>query len=295
MQNPEPTVTIGVISALHRALGRALSQYRDYNDLIQTDAAINPGNSGGPLVNLRGEVVGINVAIFSTSGGYQGIGFAIPVNSAKRVISRLIEGKKILYGWLGVTVQDLSEDLAKHFGLPDKNGVLVAKILEKSPAQKAGMKETDIIKQFDDKPINSVRELLSIVGNTEVGRKVKVLVIREKKLLTLEVEIGERPQDLEQIAQQGVPSGNWRGLEVEDLSSDKVKRFRIEENKGVVVVDVQPNSPADEAGIISGDVISEINRQTVKNISDYEKITRVLKGNALVRTSRGYFLIKESE
>jgi len=130
LQNSEPTVTAGVISALHRSLGRGLSQDKDYNDLIQTDAAINPGNSGGPLVNLKGEVVGINVAIFSTSGGYQGIGFAIPVNNAKRVISRLIEGKKILYGWLGVTVQDLTDDLIKHFGLPDKNGALVAKVLE---------------------------------------------------------------------------------------------------------------------------------------------------------------------
>ncbi|MDD5254616.1 MAG: trypsin-like peptidase domain-containing protein, partial [Candidatus Omnitrophica bacterium] len=122
LENPEPTVTAGVISALHRSLGRGLSRgERDYNDLIQTDAAINPGNSGGPLVNLKGEVIGINVAIFSTSGGYQGIGFAIPVNNAKRILSRLIEGKKILYGWMGVTIQDLTGEMSSYFGLPDKN------------------------------------------------------------------------------------------------------------------------------------------------------------------------------
>ena len=294
MQNPEPTVTAGVISALHRSLGRTVSRDRDYNDLIQTDAAINPGNSGGPLVNLKGEVVGINVAIFSTSGGYQGIGFAIPINNAKRVISRLIEGKKILYGWLGVTVQDLTDDLVKYFGLPDKNGVLVAKVLENSPAQKGGIKESDCIRQFDNKTVNNVRELLNAVGKAEVGRKVKVLVIRDKKELTLDVEIGERPQDLEQVSSY-VESGKWRGLEVEDITLKNAQRFRIEEKAGIVVTDVDSNSPADDAGVIPGDVILEINKQAVKNISDYQKITKALKGNALIRTSRGYFIVKGEE
>jgi serine protease Do len=294
LQNPEPTVTAGVISALHRSLGRTISRDRDYNDLIQTDAAINPGNSGGPLVNLKGEIVGINVAIFSTSGGYQGIGFAIPVNNAKRIISRLIEGKKILYGWLGVTVQDLTEDLAKHFGLTDRNGILVAKVLENSPAQKGGIKEGDIIKEFDNKPINNVRELLNIVGKTEVGRRVKAVVIRDKKEMALEVVIGERPQDLEERVSEET-TGKWRGLEVEDLTPENIRRFRIQEKKGVVVVDVEPNSLTDAAGIIPGDIILEINKQSVKNISDYQKLTRDLKGDVLVKTSRGYFLIKEGE
>ena len=291
MQNPEPTVTAGVISALHRSLGRTLSRDRDYNDLIQTDAAINPGNSGGPLVNLKGEIVGINVAIFTTSGGYQGIGFAIPINSAKRIISRLIEGKKILYGWLGVTVQDLNEDLVKHFGLSSKNGALVAGVLENSPAKKAGIKESDVIIKFDHKDINNVRELLSVVGKTEVGRKIKMVVIRQKKELTLEAEISERPQGLlEKVSYEA--AGKWRGLEVEDLGSQNARRFRIEEKKGVVVVDIEPNSPADEAGLIPGDVILEINKQSIKNLSDYERVTKELKGNALIRTTRGYFVIK---
>lgn len=294
MQNPEPTVTAGVISALHRSLGRMLSRDRDYNDLIQTDAAINPGNSGGPLVNLKGEVVGINVAIFSTSGGYQGVGFAMPINHAKKIISRLIEGKKILYGWLGVTVQDLTEDLAKYFGLADKNGVLVAGVLENSPAKKGGIKESDCIKEFDNKPINNVKELLNAVAATEVGRKVKAVVIRDKKPLALEVQVGERPEDLEETAiPQRSVSGAWRGLEVEDLTAETARRLRIEEEKGVVIVDIEPNSPADEAGLIPGDVILEINKQSVKNISDYQRLTKELKGDCLVRVARGYFVVKE--
>jgi len=291
MQNPEPTVTVGVISALHRSLGRTLGRDRDYNDLIQTDAAINPGNSGGPLVNLKGELVGINVAIFSTSGGYQGVGFAIPINNAKKIIANLIEGKKITYGWFGVTVQDLTEELAKYFGLPDKNGALVIGVIENSPAQKAGIKESDIIKQIDNKPINNTRELLSIVGKAEVGGKVKAGVLRDKKEITLEVVIGERPENLGET-QVKETYNKWRGLEVQDLTPDIASRLGIDEKKGVVVVDVEPNSPADEAGIVAGDVILEINKQAVKNVSDYQKITKGLKGDALVKLSRGFVLIK---
>lgn len=294
MQNPEPTVTAGVISALHRSLGRVLSRDRDYNDLIQTDAAINPGNSGGPLVNLKGEVVGINVAIFSTSGGYQGLGFAIPINSAKRIITQLKEGKKIVYGWLGVTVQDLSDDLAKQFALSDKNGALISKVLENSPAQKAGLKEGDVIRQIDNKNINNIKELLSTVGGLEVGRKVKIMVVRDKKQLVTEVEIGERPQDVEG-AEHAESLDKWRGLSVEDLTSDIAKRFKTEEKKGVMVIEVEPGSSADQAGIIPGDIILEINKEAVKNIPDYQKATKEIKGNILIRTTRGYFIIKESE
>lgn len=283
LQNPEPTVTTGVISAMHRTLGRTISSDKDYNDLIQTDAAINPGNSGGPLVNLRGEVIGINVAIFSTSGGYQGIGFAIPVNNAKRIISRLIEGKKILYGWLGVTVQDLTDDLVKYFGLVDKEGVLVAKVIEEGPAQKAGIKEGDCIRQFDNKPVKNVRELLNAVAKTETGRSVKVTLAREKKELSLTVQIGERPESVDATgAKEPESVGNWRGLEVEEKS-------------GVVIVSVEPSSPAEAAGLVAGDVIMEINKQAVKSVSDYNKLTQGLKGDALIKTVRGFFIVKESE
>jgi serine protease Do len=261
--------------------------------MIQTDAAINPGNSGGPLVNLKGEMVGINVAIFSTSGGYQGVGFAIPINRAKKIISRLIEGKKIQYGWLGITVQNLTDDLASYFGLPDKNGVLVAKVLEDGPAKKADMKEGDVIKKVDDKVVNNVKELLSVIGAAEVNKKVKILVIRDKKEKTLEVQIGERPETAEEEESVSEEvSGGWRGLTVEDLTSENAKRFRIEGKKGVVVVNVEPNSQADVVSMIPGDLISEINKQPVKNVSDYERITKGLKGDALVKTERGFFIFK---
>ncbi len=296
MSNPEPTVTAGVISALHRTLGRVVAQNKDFNDLIQTDAAINPGNSGGPLVNLKGEIIGVNVAIFSTSGGYQGVGFAIPINNAKRIITRLIEGKKIAYGWLGVTVQDLSEDMAKYFGLSDKKGVLIAKVIEDGPGAKSDMKERDIIKMFDNKPINQVKDLLSIVGNTEVGRKVKVVVLRDKKEVTLDVQVGERPEAAGEETGAGggeVSAGKWRGISAEDIGPATVQRFKVKETAGVVVTNVEPNTPADEAGIIPGDVILEMNKQPVKNMSEYQKLTQGAKGDVLVRTARGYFLVKE--
>ena len=297
LENPEPTVTVGVISALHRSLGRVFSREKDFSDLIQTDAAINPGNSGGPLVNLKGEIVGVNVAIFSTTGGYQGVGFAIPVNRAKKIIAQLIAGKKILYGWLGVIVQDLTDDLAGYFGLADKNGVLVAKVIEDGPAQKAGLKESDVIKQIDAKAVNNVKELLSIVGNAEVGKKVKVQVVREKKQLTLEVQLGERPESLGEGEEKTatVEPSLWRGLEAMELPSENARRFGMEGKKGIVAAQVESDSPADEAGLIPGDLILEINKQPVKTMADYEKITKGIKGNALIKTERGFFVVKESE
>ena len=294
MENPEPTVTAGVVSALHRSLGKMFPHDRDFSDLIQTDAAINPGNSGGPLVNLKGEIVGINTAIFSTSGGYQGVGFAIPINNAKKIISKLIEGKKIQYGWLGVTVQNLTDDLVKYFGLADKNGVLVGKVLEDGPAQKAGLKESDIIKKVNNQPIVNAKELISVISAMEVGRKVKLGVIRDKKELTFDVQVGERPESPEEEA-ASVETGVWRGIAVDDLFSERAQRIKTKEKNGVAVINVEPNTPADDAGIMPGDVITEINKQPVKSTAEYEKITRALKGDALVRTERGFFLVKESE
>lgn len=296
LQNPEPTVTVGVVSALHRTLGRIISRDKDYSDLIQTDAAINPGNSGGPLVNLNEEVVGINVAIFTTTGGYQGVGFAIPVNNAKRIIAQLIEGKKILYGWLGVTVQDLTDELAQYFGLSEKKGVLIANVLDDSPAQKAGIKEGDIITQFDNKKVANVKEMLQAVAKSEVGSRVKVDLIRDKKPVNLSVEIGERPPDIEEAisrAQEGKTADYWRGLQVAGLSSEAGGRFKTGEDKGVVVIDIQPDSPAEQSGLMPGDVILQINKEPVNNTDDYQRITKDLKGDCLVMAVRGYFIIKE--
>lgn len=297
LHSSEPTVTAGVVSALHRSLGRMIAGGRDYGDLIQTDAAINPGNSGGPLVNLKGEVIGINVAIFSTSGGYQGIGFAVPVNSAKRIVSKLIEGKKIVYGWLGVTVQGLDEKLADYFGLTEKKGVLVAKVLADSPAQRAGIKAGDVLLKFDNAEINNVNTLLKIVGNIEAGRKVRLGLIRDRKPLTLDAEIGARPENLEELGESGLeeePSDYWRGLQVREITPELAKRFDISQEQGVIVVEVKPDSEADEAGLIQGDVILEINKRDINSIAAYKNTIKELSGDVLMRTARGFFVLKES-
>jgi serine protease Do len=293
LENPEPTVTAGVISALHRSLGRTLSRgERDYNDLIQTDAAINPGNSGGPLVNLSGEVVGINVAIFSTTGGYQGVGFAIPARNAERIISRLISGEKILYGWLGVSVQDLTPELAEHFGLSDTKGAMVVSVLKDSPAEEAGIKEGDIIRKFDSQDIESVRQLVSTVSRTEVGKSVRVQILRNKNDMSLMVKIGQRPEDLEEavVEAQAKGAAAWRGMEVEAVTPDLARRFRLEKEEGVVIV--EPDSPADKAGFMPGDVILKMNQHPVKNLSDYQGIVKGLKGSVLIKTQRGFLVIK---
>lgn len=296
IQNPEPTVTAGVVSALHRSLGKIGSADRDYSDLIQTDAAINPGNSGGPLVNLKGEVVGINVAIFSTSGGYQGIGFAVPANSAKRIVSRLIEGKKIVYGWLGITVQNLDEELVRYFGLPEKKGVLVAKVLAGSPAEKAGIREGDVILKLGNRETNATGSLLKIVGDTEPGEIIKAQIVRDRKSLEINVKAGSRPDNIEEAAtdqpQTESSSRPWRGLSVREINPELARKFRLSETIGVVVVDIEPKSPADEAGIIPGDIILEINKIYIDTLAAYKKAVRSVKGDCLIRAARGFFVLK---
>lgn len=293
LENTEPTVTVGVVSALHRSLGRVLSRERDYSDLIQTDAAINPGNSGGPLVNLKGEIVGINVAIFTTSGGYQGIGFAVPINRAKRIISRLISGKKILYGWLGVRVQDLTPELAEHFGVSDAKGALVVSVLENSPAQAAGIEEGDIIKKFGNQEIDSVRKLVSVVSRTEVGKRIDVILLRNNKEINLKVRVTQRPEDLEEVVSEAKATEGWRGMEVEEITPNLSRRFGIEQREGVVIVNIGPGSPADEAGLVPKDVILKINRRPIDNLSTYQKMIKDSKGDVLIKTQRGYFVVKD--
>lgn len=295
IHSPEPTVTLGVAGALHRALPQTTSNDRDYSDVIQTDAAINPGNSGGPLVNLKGEVVGISVAIFSTTGGNQGVGFAIPINVAKKVVNRLIAGKKILYGWLGVSIQDINEDLAKYFNLKEKEGVIVGKVFKDSPAEKGGMRNGDIIISFAGEKIKNVTGLVKIVGNTDVGKKVKIEILRDNNKETLDIAVGERPQDLfqEETGPIGeVKENNWRGLSVTDLSDKISQQFKLEKITGVVVIFVEPASPADDAGIMPGDIISQIGKQEIKNIEDFNKATKSAKGDILIKTDKAYTVIK---
>ncbi len=301
LNSTEPTVTVGVVSALHRTLGMGLRRESDYTDLIQTDAAINPGNSGGPLVNLKGEVVGINAAIFSTSGGYQGIGFAIPINVAKRIISNLIEGKKIAYGWLGVTVQNLDDDLAAKFSVDSTKGALVAKVLEDSPAGKAGLKEGDVIIEFENEAVDNIQGLIRKVGRTQVGKKINLKVVRNKKTINVRVTLGERP-DMTDL--QGKPQTeeekstvSWRGIVVTDITPQIAKFYDLKDTEGVVIVNIERNTSASEALLSKGDVIYAIEHKKISNVKEFEKIIKSIdkKSSALVHTSKGYTIVNAEQ
>ena len=288
----EPTLSVGVISALRRQLPRMSRYDRDYSDLIQTDATINPGNSGGPLVNLDGQIIGINVAIIAGPGN--AYGFAIPVNKAKGVLDALMEGKKIVYGWLGIQIQDITDDVAEYYKLTEHEGVLVYQVLPESPASKAGMKDGDIVKSFDGQAIHHSRELIDQVSATPAGRRVNVEILRDGARQTLQVEIGERP--LEPELAGASPSETWRGLKVGNATPEALEQLNLPSGTpGVVVTDVEENSPAEQAGLRPGDLINEVNRVRIENVSDYRTAVAQVKGNALVRTNRGYVVIKTGE
>ncbi len=272
------TVTMGIVSAV----GRANVGIVDYEDFIQTDAAINPGNSGGALVNLKGELIGINTAIFSRSGGYMGVGFAIPSNMAQAIQKSLIEHGKVVRGWLGVSIQDLTPDLKDQFDTPDTQGALVSEVLDDSPAKRAGIQRGDIIRQFDSKAVNDTRHLRSLVAESLPNASVKLHVLREGKAIELTVKIQEMPKDMTALASTGEGRGQHAlaGVTVESASSDK---------EGVKVVKVESGSPAQRAGIQEGDYILEINRQVVKDVEDFQRATRKLddKERILLLIQRG--------
>ncbi len=292
LRSAEPTVTVGVVSALHRQLPQTHYRNKLYTNLIQTDAAINPGNSGGPLVNLEGEVIGINVAIISSTGGYQGIGFAIPINTAKHRLDRLIKGEEIEYGWLGVSAQNLTKALADYFKLKSKEGVLVAKVFKDSPAAKAGIKEGDIIKEFDGKKIENARELVNVISTTEVGKEVKVKVLRNNKPLILIAKVERIPGDIRALGRKA--SGKWKGITVRGITPDIASKYNIPKGKGVIVTDVDPGSIAYSAGIRAGNVIYSINRKPANSVDNFNEITKgIAKGDSvLIRTNQGYVIIR---
>jgi len=293
IENPEPTVTIGVVSALNRYLPALGRREIGYDDLIQTDAAINPGNSGGPLVNLRGEVVGINTAIITTTGGYQGLGFAIPISKAKRILNKLLKGQEVFYGWLGVNIQDLNEDLRGYFEINEKEGVIVLKVYKDSPAEKSGLKEGDLILSFNNQPATATRDLVRMVSETEVGSVVPVKIIRSNKSLDLTVKIGKMPQDFKGIEESiQTDEASFRGLVVDDINSGYKRKFRIKDKSGVVVIKVKDNSLAEKSGFMAGDIIYKIENKKINNKSDFLAKTSKIKRDCLVKTDRGYFVLK---
>ncbi|HZR20933.1 MAG TPA: DegQ family serine endoprotease [Verrucomicrobiae bacterium] len=267
------TVTTGIVSATGR--GGALGL--DYEDFIQTDAAINPGNSGGALIDAEGRLIGINTAILSRSGGNQGIGFAIPVNIARNVMSSLVKDGHVTRGYLGVMIQDVNPALEKEFNLKDNKGALVGDVTPKSPAEKAGLKSGDVIVEFNGKKVTDSRHLKLEVATTQPGESVPVKILRDGESKTLEVKVKELP-GTEHLAKNDNEhpddTGTLNGVAVADLDNNARQQFDVPNTvKGAVVTEVDPNSPSAEAGLRPGDVIEEINRKPVKNAEEAVQMT----------------------
>ncbi len=260
------TVTVGVVSAK----GRSRMGINEYEDFIQTDAAINPGNSGGPLLNIRGEVVGINTAIFSRSGGYMGIGFAIPVNMAKTIMPQLEKSGKVTRGWLGVAIQDVDEELARSFNLDKARGALVSDVSEDSPAHKAGLRQGDVIVAVAGEAVNDVAELRNRISLTPPGSKVSLRVLREGKSLDMAVVIGELTADKAAAAAGGNGHSGLEpmGLVLQDMTEDLARQFGYKQGQGVLIAEVQPNSPAARVGLQAGYLIEEVNKKPVRSLND---------------------------
>lgn len=260
------SITAGIVSAK----GRSISGGGQFEDFIQTDAAINPGNSGGPLVNLNGEVVGINSAIFSRSGGYMGIGFAIPIDMAKDVIKSLITNGKVTRGWLGVLIQPLTEDLANSFGFNGTEGSLVAQVDKDGPAGKAGIKPEDIIVRIDGKIVKNINELRNLVAGIAPSTKIPVTIFRDGKESEITVTIGELPDKANKAPNEEEDTLGL-GLTVEDLTPDLARRLHTQHDEGVVISKVVPGGIADQAGLNVRDVIISINGKKITSAAEFEK------------------------
>lgn len=260
------TLTVGVVSAT----GRNSLGINDYEDFIQTDAAINPGNSGGPLVNLNGDVVGINTAIFSKSGGYMGIGFAIPINLANDIAQQLMKHGEVTRGYLGVLVQELSPELAKSFDLEKNEGILVAQVMGDSPADKAGIKQGDIIISFRDEPILSIASFKNLVALTSPNSEVLLKIIRDGKQVKVTVKINKLTQETEQLLSHDQQSEEL-GLTVENITPNLAGKFGVKPGQGVLITEVKTGSVADMANIKVGSVILQVNRVNIKNTNDFNR------------------------
>ena len=268
----EHTVTAGIVSGKGRVIGSG-----PYDDFIQTDASINPGNSGGPLVNMQGEIVGINTMIIA---GGNGIGFAIPIDLAKGIIAQLKTNGEVTRGWLGVTIQDLKGDLAEYYGVKDKDGVLVASVVPGDPADQAGIQPKDVITEVDGKKVTTSRDLTNLAAKLSVGDTARVTVLRDGRQKTLDVKVGKRPLTMAAASEnQPQEKEGEYGFEVTELTPEVAQRYNIKETSGVIVVGVEPNSKAQAAGIQQGDLIIEINRKNVASVTDFKNLIDQHKKN----------------
>jgi serine protease Do len=262
------TVTAGIVSAKYRQLGGG-----PYDNFIQTDASINPGNSGGPLLNLDGQVIGVNSAIFSESGGNIGIGFAIPINMAKQLLPQLKEGK-VRRSWIGVMIQDITPELKSKLNLGTEEGALVSDVVSGGPADKAGVKRGDVILRFDDKAIRSTQNLPFVVASTPIGKTVEMEIMRGNQRMNLQI----KTEELKEEAEEETPAeeaGPNLGMEVQEITPEMAKNYNLSRTSGVIIVDVESGSPAGEAGLVPGDIIVEIDKKPVK---DLETLNNLLAG-----------------
>ncbi|MGH7228107.1 MAG: Do family serine endopeptidase, partial [Nitrospiraceae bacterium] len=280
------TVTLGIISAL----GRGNVGIADYEDFVQTDAAINPGNSGGALVNMNGELIGINTAIFSRTGGSEGIGFAIPSSIALDIVDSLRKTGKVVRGWMGVAIQEITPALAKSFRIPDnRKGVLISDVNENGPSSAAGLKRGDVIIGYDDKDVQNVSQLRNLVARTLVGRDAKVKVLRDGKEQIVTVKVGERPSD-EMLARREPaspppseptvkpPDNVLASLRVQALDAAMMGQLNLpSKTTGVVINHVETGGAAEAAGLQRGDVIQEVNHEVIKSLEDYQRASAKIK------------------
>lgn len=261
------TVTAGIVSAKYRQLGGG-----PYDNFIQTDASINPGNSGGPLLNLDGEVIGVNSAIFSQSGGNIGIGFAIPINMAKQLLPQLRQGK-VSRSWIGVIIQNITPELKDKLALGTEEGTLVSDVVSGGPAEKAGIKRADVILQFDGKPIRSSNDLPFVVASTPIGKTVVVEVMRGNQRMNLQI----KTEKLSEEAEEAPPAqaSPYLGLQVQGITPEMAKNYGLSRTSGVIIVEVETGSPAEQAGLAPGDIIVEIDK---KPVNDIQTLNNLLAG-----------------
>ena len=263
------SITQGIVSAT----GRSNVGIVDYEDFIQTDAAINPGNSGGPLVNLKGEVIGINSAIFSRSGGYMGIGFAIPVNMARTVMKSLIKDGRVVRGWLGVAIQDLDKDMAASFGFKGTEGALIGDLTPDGPADRAGIKQGDIVVRYDGQVVTNVTQLRNLVAATKPGERVDLIVFRDGTEKSLRVKIGELKAEQRGIDAQEEPSLEI-GVAIQAITPEIAQQLGVSSDEGVVVSGVEPGSVAESAGLRVRDVILKINGKSVNSVQEFRDLMK---------------------
>ena len=286
----ERTVTAGIVSAKGRVIGSG-----PYDNFIQTDASINPGNSGGPLINMQGEVVGINTAIIAAG---HGIGFAIPVNLSKKIIAQLKSEGEVTRGWLGVAIQDLTGEMAEYYGLKDRKGVLVADVFKGDPADEAGIQAKDIILEVNGHKIETSRQLTAMIADLKVGEDAKVEVFRNGKIKTFHIKLAKR--DDQRLASRPTPSESEEekfGIRVAELTPEIVQRFGIDDTKGVIVINVEADGKGAEAGVQMGDIIKEINHRIVESVKDYTAAMDKIKDDESVnlfiwRKNAGFMVVK---